>query len=282
MLLCSAYSMLLLVSGCTKSETMPAYLNVTGMQLLTQSEQGTASVNIKNVWVFANSQSLGVYELPASVPILEEGATQIVLRAGIMNNGISNTRSIYPFYAPDTFTVQLSPLQNVNRSSLLRYTSNTAFALNADFEVGNSFNDTNPEISLLTVTSHPNNVFEGARSAMLTLSGANTEFEIGTLDKFILPGNKMAVYLEMNYKCDQPFLVSLIGTNSSGNGAALPQLYVNKKETWNKIYIDLTETVSAFNLQGLNQIQLIFKAELNEDLDQATFFWDNVKILYQL
>ncbi|QQS30624.1 MAG: hypothetical protein IPM47_06750 [Sphingobacteriales bacterium] len=261
---------------------MPAYIQINGMQVLALSEQGSASANIRNVWVFANSQSLGVYELPASVPVLEEGLTQIVLRAGVMNNGISSTRTIYPFYAPDTFSVQLTPLQTVNRSSLIRYTGNTAFALNADFEVGNSFTDLNPETNLLTLTNHPNNVFEGSRSAMLTLNAVNSGFEIGTLDKFQLPGNKVAVYLEMNYKCDQPFLVALKGTNETGDGAVLPQLYVNKKETWNKIYIDLTETVSAFNLQGLNQIQLIFKSELEEDLEQAVFFWDNVKILYQL
>lgn len=281
-LLYGSVLLIVLLSACSKSDAIPAYLNITNMQVLTQSNQGSASQNIKNVWVFVNSQPLGVYELPASVPILEEGNSQISLRAGIANNGISDTRSIYPFYTADTFTVQLTPLQTITRSSLLRYTANTAFAFISDFEVGNNFDDTNPDVSLLTITGSPNLVFEGSRSAALTLSGLNTAFEIGTIDNYTLPGNKTPVYLEINYKCTLPFLVAVKGVNANGNGAVLPQLYVNKKDTWNKIYIDLTETVSTLNNEGFTRIQILFKGELSNEVNQASFYWDNIKLLYQL
>lgn len=260
---------------------MPAYLSINSMQLLAQSNQGSASHNIKNVWVFINSQPLGAYELPASVPVLEEGTVQVILRAGIANNGISETRSIYPFYAADTFSVQLAPMQTINRNSLLRYTGNTAFAFITDFEVGNNFDDTNPNENLLDITTNPSSVFEGSRSAILTISQANPAFEIGTIDQYTLPGNKVPVYLELNYKCDQPFQVAVKGVNAGGNGAILPVLYVNTKNTWNKIYIDLTETVSALDAEGLNRFQILFKNQLEDGKAQATFYWDNIKLLYQ-
>ncbi|HRI28523.1 MAG TPA: hypothetical protein PK239_03905 [Chitinophagales bacterium] len=267
-------------SSCTDTSTIPAYLNIPTMQLLTQSGQGSASHNIKNVWVFVNSQSLGVYELPASVPVLEEGNARITLRAGIMNNGISATRSIYPFYAADTFNIQLAPEETVSRNSLVRYSASTAFALIADFEVGNGFADTNPNLTQLTLTTNPNLVFEGNRSATLTINEVNPFFEIGTIESYTLPGNKIAVYLEMNYKCDESFLVAVKGTDISGNIAILPQLFVNRKTEWNKIYIDLTETVSNLNLQGFKNIQILFKGELPGSVTQASYFWDNIKILY--
>lgn len=274
--------LLMAVYGCKTSGELPAYLSINSMQVLAQSNQGSASHNIKNVWVFINSQPLGVYELPASVPVLEEGAVQVLLRAGIANNGISETRSIYPFYAADTFSVQLAPMQAINRNSLLRYNSGTAFAFITDFEVGNNFDDTNPNQNLLDITGNPALVFEGSRSATLTISQANPAFEIGTIDYYTLPGNKVPVYLELNYQCDQPFQVAVKGVNAGGNGVILPVLYVNTKNTWNKIYIDLTETVSALGAEGLNQFQILFKSQLeNNGATQASFYWDNIKLLYQ-
>ena len=87
-----------ILSSCNTTDLSPAFVRIDTIYINTATNQGTASHNAQTVWVYANDQPLGVFELPTVVPILEEGSTDIIIFAGINQNGSGSTRTQYPFY----------------------------------------------------------------------------------------------------------------------------------------------------------------------------------------
>ena len=100
------FSLLLLMdflySSCQKTfkaET-PSYLNIEKIDLLiSNASQGTVSNKISDAWVFADDNFLGVYEMPATFPVLINGVHSLKIIPGIKDNGIAASRVQYPFYS---------------------------------------------------------------------------------------------------------------------------------------------------------------------------------------
>ena len=68
-----------ILSSCNTTDLSPAFVRIDTIYVNTATNQGTASHNAQTVWVYANDQPLGVFELPTVVPILEEGSTDIII-----------------------------------------------------------------------------------------------------------------------------------------------------------------------------------------------------------
>ena len=80
---------------------MPAYIKIDTIKLDTYyPEQGSKSANITDAWVYVNDNLVGVFELPALLPVLHRGPNKLQIYPGIKLNGISSTRVPYPFYQP--------------------------------------------------------------------------------------------------------------------------------------------------------------------------------------
>lgn len=268
-------------SSCTTTELTPAYIQIDTVVVDAGGEEGTNSHNIKNIWLFVDNEPLGAYELPASIPILATGETKVSVLAGIANNGILSTRSIYPFYKSADFTLDLQPLSTIILAPTVKYKPETVFALINNFDTNNNFDDVSAEANQLQLTSDPSLVFEGARSAAVYLTSGGTSFDISTITTYQLPGLNKGVYLELDYKCSYPFNVFVGSFNASGEGLLDRAVVINRKETWNKIYVDLTEIVSQRVAQGYTNHKIYFSATLPADTTSASFFLDNVKLLYE-
>ena len=67
----------IIFNSCSKADyeaTVPAYISVPSITLTTDyATQGSASSKITDAWVFVNDDLVGVYELPATFPVLKEG-----------------------------------------------------------------------------------------------------------------------------------------------------------------------------------------------------------------
>ncbi|MEM9024932.1 MAG: hypothetical protein AAGB22_14400, partial [Bacteroidota bacterium] len=104
---------LLNLSSCdiiNPEEEIPSFLRIDSINLnITNSGiQGAPTENITEAWVFWNSELIGVFELPAIIPILAAGQGELQVAAGIQVNGIGAKREIYPFYQAfrnQTFTL---------------------------------------------------------------------------------------------------------------------------------------------------------------------------------
>ena len=82
---------------------------------------------------------------------------------------------------------------------------------------------------------------------------------------------KNTIYLELNYKCNQTFVVGVIGDDFDERGA----ITVNSSAEWNKIYIQLTGIVSA---QPLHLGYKVF-IKATKEVNIPEIYIDNIKLI---
>jgi len=115
---------------------VPAFIKIEHIDLETNYQlQGTNSHKITDVWVYADDQSVGVFELPAIVPVLKNGNAKLRLEAGIKLNGIKTTRSNNPFFEPvimDPYNFIPDSIVVINPT--VTYRPTTEFVWLEDFE----------------------------------------------------------------------------------------------------------------------------------------------------
>lgn len=254
-------------------EQIPAYLQIDNVTLTTGTGQGSASHKITDVWIDADNSAQGVYEIPKVFPLLNDGATYLLISAGIFDNGISSTRVIYPFYYPDTLTLDLEATKVYQLTPHFAYRSTTKFSFIEDFEAGNLFSLIAGDTGLIR-TSETTTVFEGNFSGYIYLDASHSLYEGRTTTSFVVPTGS-PVYVELNYKCDQPFEVGLYGTTSLGH-TSLYKWNINPKETWNKIYLNMGKDVLDMDASS---IQIQIRAVFNGAQESSHIYLDNIKLV---
>lgn len=269
--------LLLFFSHC-KEPVIPAYIYADKFSFTCDLlSQGYNSEKITDGWLYVNGELLGVYELPALIPVLAAGDAEIILLPGIKENGISVFSTTYPFY--DAYTVNEVLAAGVTDTlfpSTTYYTSGLHYTIDR-FEVGNMFSPAvNSDTSFIAVTDTPH-VFEGLRSMEATLEGTNYFFRAQT-DTLSIPDDGRECFLELDYKNDTEFEVWLTGIGAGGSEFPEYVVSLNPKETWNKVYISLGDIARLIQTE-------YYKVELRmgrpEDAESAQLFIDNVKIIWQ-
>ncbi|MCB0570724.1 MAG: hypothetical protein KDC66_13205 [Phaeodactylibacter sp.] len=268
-------------------EGIPAYLYVPDFTFTTNTvTEGSASEKITDVWLSVDGDFLGAYTLPAFIPLLEVGERDIVLQAGIKDNGINATPDIYPYYQDYRVTRTLTPDMVDTLRPAIRYRSDVNFAFIENFE-GNSqiFQDVRRG-SLDQIQLTNTDVFEGNGACLITLDTSMSIFEVATNDYFTgLADKSTLVYLEVNYKSDVPVVFGLVGNTLNGS-ASQEVLVLNPgftpKDQWNKIYFNLSYIITEI---GLDKYQVVFQAYIpieNGQLsrNQAHVWLDNIKLLH--
>jgi hypothetical protein len=233
------------LQGCdiiNPKEKEPAYLYIPSFTFQANLNQGTSSEAITEVWVYADDQSLGVFDLPAKIPILDLGTSNIRIFAGIKNNGISNTRIRYPFYAPFDTTLTISAFQIDTITPHFTY-YNQAVISEKGFESGNFFVQTGTNNGSFSVTNQADQVFEGNRSGWGHIDVGMTKLYYKD-DENLNYQSGETVFLEMNYSSNNTFSVGFI-TTTGGITAKNVALIINPTASgdgllpvWKKIYID--------------------------------------------
>lgn len=264
-----------LLSACDKEEKIPSYLRINSFTLTTDyPTEGTNSHKITDAWVYVNGKSIGIFELPATIPVLMEGISEITLGAGIKNNGISSTRISYPFYDYYSQTATLIPesITTINPSTV--YKSNTTVTWREDFEgAGFSIIDTiSTDTVMKTTTVNP---FEGSKCGIVTLDASKTTYFGVSSNSYTLPKNAAPVYLELNYKTNNLFGV---GIYSSSIATPQPLLYITPSDGWNKIYIELTSLIS--EPANSNPFRIYFSMAKSDSVAYPELLLDNIKIVY--
>ncbi len=174
---------LIFLSSCdliNPSEQIPAYVHLDEYTFEAGPGMGSSSHNISEVWVYDNGTILGVYDLPADVPILLEGNTELSFFAGIKNNGMSSHRIQYPFYQGYYETVNLAPLKVDTISPTFSYKENASILFESSFEdASTGFIDTqtNDDVEFL-VSEDENNVFEGNGSGHVIFENSDSFFQV--------------------------------------------------------------------------------------------------------
>lgn len=276
------------LSGCIKDNnpSRPAYVYIENVffEADTMAGQGTSSSNITDVWVSVDGQQLGANTLPALFPvILDENfqTNSVRVAAGIKDNGITNTRTIYPFYDPYVEIVDLEPGQIDTFRPILYYPSNANIILVEDFEDPNQpvFTDDLDGNPITEMVTQMNEVFEGNYSGSIVLDSANLDCTVATSSRYYNINNLSgtAVYLEMDFKTNTPFQVGIVAHYGPSDTEVLYKGGVNATASWKKIYFNLTQEVFGANA---TEYSVIIRALKYADINQPEIYVDNIKLLH--
>lgn len=265
---------LVTLDACKKMPNggIPIYLQVDSPSVIVTATEGTPSQKVSDVWATTGATTLGAFEMPVKIPVLAEGDVPFLLSAGIKDNGIANTRVIYPFYQPDTFTIA-----NAERGKtyihhpVFRYKPNVAFALNADFEAGNGFTGIS-RVAKGTDSS----AYDGDFGGVISLGVSDTFKAAFYTAGFTIPYTGREVYVEMNYKCDVPFTVGMSGITGTTQ-TNYPKIVLGAKSYWNKIYINFNTEVGTANA---DKYSLYFQVAKPAGQSTATIHLDNLKVVH--
>lgn len=282
-LLLSALSVLAFWS-CDKDNLkpgLPAFLNIERFEMQTNyPQQGTASHKITDVWVYADDQLAGIFEMPATVPVLKDGNAKLRLEAGIKLNGIKTTRVNNPFLEPlimDSFTFYPDSIITINPT--VTYRSTTKFAWIEDFEGSTISLDTTRLLSKANIVKTAfGNAYEGNHSGYIHLTEENNTFEAASFESFKLPTTGTPVFLELNYKNDYTFAIGIFAQTAS-QIIKKEIIYLVPQDDWNKIYINLTDML--VDSPNAVDFKIFFRTALADGYDAAEIYLDNIKVMHR-
>lgn len=269
-------------AGCeliNPEEEIPAYIQVNRIGVAAGPGQGTSSSKITDVWVYANGNYLGTFELPARIPILSKGKNDITFGAGIQANGIASTRDAYPFYKfIDSLGMELVPGEVKTIDSMtVNYFPGLDFPgfWMEDFEGASISLDTTGE-SLANIEVESSVVFEGQHSLRMEVTPDRPILICASPDGGQPLSVGKDIYLEMNYRCNQAFQMNL-NVIAFGGNRIVPVIKLNPKADWNKIYVRLNPYV---NVNGdASRFQLVFSLALADGASQGLVYLDNLKLI---
>ena len=298
--------LLLFSASCKKfegSQKVPAYIHIESIEVDSLTDYfvyGANTHKVTDAWVHVDDQLIGVYELPATFPVLEKGPHKVTVYGGIMVDGRSAARDRYPFYQP--WTVQnLNLVEDsiVNLSPVLRYYpigEGTNVAWKEDFENTNTLlSDSSSDVNMNRVSGveawqSVNSFWSGK----VELPPDSLDFTVVTADQFNFYKNTNGVYclLEMDYNCNDTFLVG-IQYYLDYYLETLPIIKVtptdkthDKPERWNKIYINIGPYMNEF--QRASYFKLFFTSNLAMEgseyhpiSEPRYYYLDNLKLLYR-
>lgn len=266
-------------------QTIPSYIKIDSIGLSTYYfNEGSDSHNITDAWVYVDDNLIGVFELPALVPILKSGPQNIDVRAGIKLNGISSTRVPYPFYNAISFDgYELYP-DSVRNMGYIKttYQSNLVFAWMEDFEdSGLTFEEISISDTAIkrTVANDPNAYQDeySQYSGIVNLTQDKPVWSATSLSSYPITKQGSAVLLEMDFKTNNYFNVGLLIKEYS-QFIKIPLVILNHAETWRKIYINLGPNITLH--PQADYFKVVIESEIEDENTQANIYMDNIKLIY--
>jgi len=268
-------------SGCdliNPEEQIPAFIRIDSITMTTDvATYGSPDQNFVDAWVYSNEQLVGIYELPAVVPIYASGESPVRIRAGIKMNGQVGTRIPYLYSRDFVDEVNLFEDSTVHLNPVLTYNPTFTPEWIEGFEnPGISLSQSSVSEGTLTRVSGAQ-AYEG-QSMQMHLSAGETVFECRENADHDLPGQGTPVLLEFTYRCNHRFFVGLFSTDQSGT-YQIPIIVLNASEDWNRVYVNLTDIVSA-NASYIHHNSFFGYVRDDGFEGDIDVYIDNIKILY--
>jgi len=260
------------------------FIDIPSVSIATNGEQGEPVHKITDVWINATVgneiKSLGVFPLPARVPVIIDDLDEVQLTVfpGIRNNGRTSVAFQYRLMAAEGYTFDPVAGETVEIKPVFKYSENAKFDFVEGFEIGNIFTfkgESSGDGSLITTTEEAST---GQRSGKVTVTQNVPLIEVGTFLSFDNEENgKADAYLEFDYKNDIPFVV---GVYTTQNNLITPtyDIVVAEKDEWNRIYIDLSLVLADPTVTSYRA--MIFVSLANSSLPEGTVYLDNVKLVH--
>jgi hypothetical protein len=265
------------------TEKIPAYISIDTFLLNTDfGLQGSNAAKITDAWIYVNDNPIGVFELPCKIPAINEGNCKISIGPGIKTNGISATRTVYPFYKYYDVQVDLIPEMETKISPVTVYFDSISFPFKTNFDdaAGISLEATNKSDTGVFITNTQGEVFEGNGSLKAVLAQDTGYLEFRQVDAVQLPKQGKLVFAELNFNCNRVITVVLYSNYISSAPKIDNVISLSPTDgKWNKIYIDLTKYVSTE--VNASNYRLYFTASKLDKKGPLILLMDNLKIVAQ-
>ena len=273
------FTCFLFASSCSLFDSfddVPMYLTFSDeVTLTTRADEGANTQDIFAVSVFADGFNIGVFELPADVPVLDDdNETNISVFAVVRNNGQGDNAVPYLFYEPIEFTSTFSPGEFIPVDLDFSYIEDLSFLYIEDFEGQHTIVQNIDEDENIIIEQSAD-ALTGAFSGSITTSEDHPFFEKSTLNTFLVEDlNNTFGYMEVDYRSDVPFRLGILGI-AGIQADRVYKIQLNPSEEWNKLYLDLTDEILANNFTAF---KLLF-SNLTGETDFGTVEFDNIKLV---
>lgn len=239
--------MMMAASSCdliNPEEQIPAFIRIDSIQLSTANGEGNSTDNFVDAWVYENEKLLGVYELPATVPVLKDGVADIRVRAGVKLNGQVASRIPWLFTRDYQNEIGVYPDSIIHLNPTLSFNDWVSFDWVEDFEgSGNTVVlSSNSQGSVSRVSG--SEAFDGQSLKISMNAGENLVESVRGGNALPLPGQGTPVMLEITYRCNNSFVVGLYSDDPGGT-VQQSILVLNPKEDWNHVYVNLTDAIGS-------------------------------------
>ena len=245
------------------------------------TDEGGGTSKITDVWVSVNDRSLGIWELPARVPVLSNGSNRISIAAAIKQNGAFDDRLRYPFYRSYDTQVELAPETAVSVAPVVTYAESLSFWVESFNEGSNQFNipeESDTTLLLYTVASNPDIVLDGSACGGFVLTQERPGMSMYTDENFT-PTSGPA-FLEMDYSTDLEITIGFRyvqdGTQRGEPWLILVPTASEGDLRWNKVYIDVSNFM---NTSGITERNFYLAAALPSGRNSAHVYLDNFKLV---
>lgn len=269
-------------TGCSwldKDIEIPSFIRIESFDFQALPGEGTSSSKIVDAWVFVNGQKIGAFQLPATIPVLASGNSEVIVFPGIELNGTAATRAVYTFYNQYSVRVELFPDSVLLLNPQIDYVDNLNFEFIEDFEsAGIVFEKTSRSDTIINKIDDAVHVFEGTYCGEIFIDTSRDFFEVKSIDSYKLPQGGGFTFVEINCKSTIPFTVGVFA-NQYSFSTQHPVVVITPSEKWKKIYVNLTPTVS--RLQSSIDFNFFITAYLEKGGDTQGQVWiDNIKLIH--
>ncbi len=261
------------------AEPVPAYLVINPFQFtIKDNSQGSASNKIEDVWVYVDGSLQGVYELPASFPVLESGTHSIRCWPGVYFNGIKSQRFPYPFYSSFDTTITLEEGKETILQPRSSYTSGLAFTIEGfDSNGGIIFDSTSQSLTNVFITTDTMEIFEGNGSGKIFMDSAHFKMEIASQSLALPHVGSQRTFVEVNYKTTHLLNIGVY-PDLSGTTSKLNLITLKPNTGWNKIYLEITNALLYYGSDA-STFKIYFNATLTDPAGTGTILLDNFKVI---
>ncbi|MBX2973242.1 MAG: hypothetical protein KF797_09075 [Flavobacteriales bacterium] len=273
-------AILLSMTGCRKTDNVPTYIDIPAVSVVATEQEGGSTSKITDVWVTIDERSVGVWELPARVPVIGDGPHSIGVTAGVKRNGAFDDRLRYPYYTIWRGTVQLAPASSAAVEPAVRYEASTIWSERFNLAGSQLLTSDRSDTALILIspTARPEAVLDGTQIGGFVLDSEHPLVALETDENF--PTVFGPAYLELDYSTD---IDLTIGLTYRADGITRYEPWVILVPTapvggirWNKVYVDLSEY---FNRTGISARDIYIGAQLSGGRISAAGYLDNLKIV---
>ena len=150
-------------------EEIPTYVHIDSFKFYNPNPNLTGSANqaITSVWAYIDGNPIGVFDLPATIPVLANGTQELQLAPGVNNQGLKDYQLTYPFFAFHKESITATPGKVINITPETQYVPDLKYWIE-DFETSNSFSKLSGDTSIRRVTGQ-DSVLEGGGSGCISL-----------------------------------------------------------------------------------------------------------------